>query len=65
MDQREITGPQTEITGMLSLHSAGWYLSWHIKCTCTVENLEAQFFMITLLQIVCIQVISNKIYPPA
>lgn len=59
MDQREITGPQTEI--MLSLHSLG--ISWHIKCT--VENLVAQFFMITLLQIVCIQVISNKIYPPA
>lgn len=32
MDQREITGPQTEI--MLSLHSLG--ISWHIKCTCTV-----------------------------
>lgn len=61
MDQREITGPQTEI--ILSLHSLG--ISWHIKCTCTVENLVAQFFMITLLQIVCIQVISNKIYPPA
>lgn len=43
MDQREITGPQTEI--MLSLHSLG--ISWHIKCTCTVENLVAQFFMIT------------------